>query len=207
VQQNVPAWSLFGIFFIVLPMAGAFIQERINGTHQRLLAMPVSYLTLVSGRIVAYMGIGVVQCALIGCIGKWLLPLWGTPSLEMGGAPLALLVVIASSILAATGYGILLGTVVDTYEQASMFGPISIVIAAAIGGIMVPVYAMQAFMQSISVVSPLAWGLNGSLDVFVRGGGLADVLPESAALTAFFGICVFIAWLWQRRRGFSGNLA
>lgn len=207
VQQNVPAWSLFGIFFIVLPMAGAFIQERINGTHQRLLAMPVSYLTLVSGRIVAYMGIGVVQCALIGCIGKWILPLWGTPSLEMGGSLLALLVVTASAILAATGYGILLGTVVDTYEQASMFGPISIVIAAAIGGIMVPVYAMPAFMQSISVVSPLAWGLNGSLDVFVRGGGLADVLPESAALTAFFGICVFIAWLWQRRRSFSGNVA
>ncbi|MDX2451199.1 ABC transporter permease, partial [Desulfosarcina sp.] len=116
-------------------------------------------------------------------------------------------VVIASAILAATGYGVLLGTVVDTYEQASMFGPISIVIAAAIGGIMVPVYAMPAFMQSISVVSPLAWGLNGSLDVFVRGGGLADVLPETAALTAFFGICVFIAWLWQRRRSFSGNVA
>ena len=207
VQQNVPAWSLFGIFFIVLPMAGAFIQERINGTHQRLLAMPVSYLTLVSGRIFAYMGIGVVQCALIGCIGKWILPLWGTPSLEMGGSPLALLLVIASAILAATGYGVLLGTVVDTYEQASMFGPISIVIAAAIGGIMVPVYAMPAFMQSISVVSPLAWGLNGSLDVFVRGGGLADVLPETAALTTFFGICVFIAWLWQRRRSFSGNVA
>jgi ABC-2 type transport system permease protein len=207
VQHNVPAWSLFGIFFIVLPMAGAFIQERINGTHQRLLAMPVSYLTLVSGRIIAYMGIGTVQCALIGCIGKWILPLWGTPSLEMGGTPLALLVMIASAILAASGYGILLGTVVDTYEQASMFGPISIVIAAAIGGIMVPVYAMPAFMQSISVVSPLAWGLNGSLDVFVRGGGLADVLPEAAGLAAFFGICVLIAWLWQRRRSLGGNVA
>lgn len=207
VQQNVPAWSLFGIFFIVLPMAGAFIQERINGTHQRLLAMPVSYLTLVSGRILAYMGICVVQCALIGCIGKWILPLWGTPSLEMGGAPLALVMVTASAILAATGYGILLGTVVDTYEQASMFGPISIVIAAAIGGIMVPVYAMPAFMQSISVLSPLSWGLNGSLDVFVRGGGLMDVLPEAAGLTAFFGICVLIAWLWQRQRSFSGRVS
>jgi len=206
VQQNVPAWSLFGIFFIVLPMAGAFIQERINGTHQRLLTMPVSYLTLVSGRIIAYMGICVMQCTLIGCIGKWILPLWGTPSLEMGGAPLALLVVTASAILAATGYGILLGTVVDTYEQASMFGPISIVIAAAIGGIMVPVYAMPAFMQSISVVSPLAWGLNGTLDVFVRGGSLADVLPEAGALTAFFGACILCAWLWQRHRGSSGNV-
>jgi ABC-2 type transport system permease protein len=200
VQQNVPAWSLFGIFFIVLPMAGAFIQERINGTYLRLLTMPVSYLTLVAGRIIAYTGICLVQCVLIGCIGKWILPLWGTPPLEIGGDPAALGVMAASAVLAATGYGILLGTVVNSFEQAAMFGPISIVIAAALGGIMVPVYAMPAFMQTISVVSPLAWGLNGTLDVFVRGGGLTDVLPEAAALSAFFVGCVILAWLWQRRR-------
>jgi ABC-2 type transport system permease protein len=200
VQQNVPAWCLFGIFFIVLPMAGAFIQERINGTYLRLLTMPVGYLTLVAGRIIAYTGICLVQCVLIGCIGKWVLPLWGTPPLEMGGDPAALGVMAASAVLAATGYGILLGTVVNSFEQAAMFGPISIVIAAALGGIMVPVYAMPTFMQTISVISPLAWGLNGTLDVFVRGGGLADVLPEAAALSAFFVGCVILAWLWQRRR-------
>lgn len=206
VQQNVPAWSLFGIFFIVLPMAGAFIQERINGTHLRLLAMPVSYLTLVTGRIIAYTGVCLVQCALIGCIGKWILPLWGTPPLEMGGDPAALGLMAATAILAATGYGILLGTIVNSFEQAAMFGPISIVIAAALGGVMVPVYAMPAFMQAISVMSPLAWGLNGTLDVFVRGGGLADVWPEATALGAFFVGCLLIAWLWQLRRR-SGAVA
>ena len=200
VQQNVPAWSLFGIFFIVLPMAGAFIQERINGTYLRLLAMPVGYLTLVSGRIIAYMGICLVQCLLIGCIGKWILPMWGTPPLEIGGNPVALCVMAASAIFAATGYGILLGTVVNSFEQAAMFGPISIVIAAALGGVMVPVYAMPTFMQTISVISPLAWGLNGTLDVFVRGGGVTDVLPEAAALAAFFAACVLLAWVWQRQR-------
>ena len=60
----------------------------------------------------------------------------------MGGRTLAAAVVALSAILAATGYGILLGTVVRTYEQASMFGAISIVIASAVGGIMVPVWAM-----------------------------------------------------------------
>ncbi|WP_419659834.1 putative ABC transporter (type 2), permease protein [Desulfosarcina variabilis str. Montpellier] len=207
VQQNVPAWSLFGIFFIVLPMAGAFIQERINGTYLRLLAMPVGYLTLVSGRIIAYMGVCLAQCVLIGCIGKWILPLWGTPPLEIGGDPVALGVMAASAIFAATGYGILLGTVVNSFEQAAMFGPISIVIAAALGGVMVPVYAMPTFMQTISVISPLAWGLNGTLDVFVRGGGARDVLPEAAALGTFFVACVLLAWVWQRQRRSGAVLA
>jgi len=200
VQQNVPAWSLFGVFFIVLPMAGAFIQERINGTYLRLVTMPVGYLTLVAGRIVAYAGVCLVQCALIGCIGKWLLPLWGTPPLVLGGSPAALIVIAFSAILAATGYGILLGTVVNSFEQAAMFGPISIVIAAAVGGVMVPVYAMPRLMQAMSIVSPLAWGLNGALDVFVRGGSLIDVLPEAALLLAFFAGCLIFAGMWQHHR-------
>ena len=99
--------------------------------------MPVGYLTLVAGRIIAYMGVCLVQCALIGCIGKWILPLWGTPPLTMGGDPTALGAMVISAIFAATGYGILLGTIVNSFEQAAMFGPISIVIAAALGGVMV----------------------------------------------------------------------
>ena len=113
----------------------------------------------------------------------------------------------ASAIFAATGYGILLGTVVNSFEQAAMFGPISIVIAAALGGVMVPVYAMPTFMQTISVISPLAWGLNGTLDVFVRGGGARDVLPEAAALGTFFVACVLLAWVWQRQRRSGAVLA
>jgi ABC-2 type transport system permease protein len=206
VQQNVPAWTLFGIFFIVLPMAGAFIQERINGTYLRLLTMPVNYLTLMAGRIIAYMGVCLAQCTLIGCIGIWILPLWGAPPLEMGFDLVALAAMTASAILAATGYGILLGTVVKSFEQAAMFGPISIVIAAALGGIMVPVYAMPAFMQKMSIASPLAWGLNGALDVFVRGGGVADVLPEAAALIAFFAACLLTALYWRHRRLLEGNV-
>lgn len=200
VQQNVPAYTLFGIFFIVLPMAGAFIQERLNGTRQRLAAAPVSDLTLVGGRIIAYTVVCLGQCLLIGCIGRWVLPLWGSPALVLDGSLMALVVVTASAILAATGYGILLGTLVNSFEQAAMVGPISVVIAAALGGIMVPVYAMPPVMQKLSIISPLAWGLNGALDVFVRGSGVMAVLPEAGALSAFFIGCVTVSWLWQRRR-------
>ena len=75
-----------------------------------------------------------------------------------------------------------------------MFGSISVVVAAALGGIMVPVYAMPKLMQVVSVVSPLGWGLEAFQDVFVRGGGLIDVLPEVAALLLFFFLALFGAW-------------
>ena len=94
------------------------------------------------------------------------------------------MVVLAAS-LAATCYGIMLGTISRTYEQASMFGSISVVAASAIGGVMVPVYAMPEIMQKISVISPLGWGLNAFLDIFVRGGDVAAVTAELSLLLLF----------------------
>ncbi len=82
-----------------------------------------------------------------------------------------------------------------------MFGPISIVVAAALGGIMVPVYAMPDIMQKISMCSPLAWGLNAFYDIFVRGGDVKSVLPESFSLCCFAVVTMLIAWFFMFRRG------
>ena len=200
VQQNVPAWTMFGIFFIVLPLAGSLIKERRDGTLFRLLSMPVPTLTLIAGKILAYVLGCIVQISVIYGIGRFLLPLLGTPTLELGPDLTAVAVVALSVVLAATGYGTMLGTVLRTYEQASMFGPISVVIAAALGGVMVPVYAMPKIMQDISILSPLSWGLNAFLDLFVRGGSLQTVWPHVAALLIFFLVNLLVARIYFLRR-------
>ncbi len=202
VQQNVPAWSLFGIFFIVVPLAGALLKERQDGTLSRLLTMPVSFITLLCGKVVAYVLVCSAQLIFILIIGKFLLPALGTAEFVIGPHYILVIFVSVCAILAATGYGIMLGAVCRTFEQAAMFGAISVVVAAALGGIMVPVYAMPKMMQMISHVSPLAWGLNAYLDVFVRGGGLVDVADESALLLTFFAVNMIVAWmvLFQRLR-------
>lgn len=193
VQQNVPAWALFGIFFIVLPMSGSMIRERLDGTVYRLLSMPVSYMVLMTGKIIAFSIICVFQLLFILLLGKFVLPVLGTPEFGIGLEMLALFVVSFSVVLAATGYGIMLGTIVKTYEQASMIGPISVVIAAAIGGIMVPVFAMPHIMQKISILSPLGWAHNAYLDLLVRGYGFQEIIPEVVALLLFFAASLITA--------------
>ncbi len=202
VQQNVPAWALFGMFFIVVPLGGAIIREKQEGTLLRLLTMPVSYLSILSGKIIAYVLVCIIQFLIILLMGIYCLPLLGTPVLETGSSPGAVMAVVCSAALAASGYGIILGTVCRSYEQAAMFGPVSIVIAAALGGIMVPVYIMPRIMQQISAFSPLAWGLNAFTDIFVRGGNLQTVLPEILLLLAFFALNMAGAWqIFIRRAG------
>ncbi len=199
VQQNVPAWTLFGMFFIVIPLAGTLIRERQEGTMTRLMTMPVSNGSLLLGKILAYLLICLIQAVLMLMVGKFILPLLGTPVLEIGSAPLALFFVAVSAALAACGYGILVGVVVRSYEQASTFGAVSVVIAAALGGVMVPVYVMPRAMQDLSVISPLGWGLDAFLEIFIRDGDLVSVMPRIAALGGFFILCLFCALLVSRR--------
>ena len=205
VQQNVPAWTLFGMFFIVVPLSGALLRERQEGTLQRLLSLPISGLPLLGGKLAAYVLVGCAQALVMLLVGRLLLPRFGTPLLRFGDDPLALILLILACALAATGYGLLIGTLVRSYEQAAMLGPVSIVLAAALGGIMVPIYAMPPAMQSLSALSPLAWGLEGFIELFVRHGDLARIVPQLLSLLLFAAACLGLAWLVFARRRSLGR--
>jgi ABC-2 type transport system permease protein len=127
-------------------------------------------------------------------MGKTGLPLLGAPALSLGSDAIALIVTVTMIALAACGYGLMIGTLARTLEQANMFGAVSVVCAAALGGIMVPVYVMPPVMQTISLFSPLAWGLNALVEISVREGTLESVRHELLCLTAFFAVTMVIAW-------------
>jgi len=205
VQQNVPAWALFGMFFIVVPLSGALLRERQEGTLLRLRTLPVSYGVILLGKIAAFALICLIQFSLMLAVGRYLLPLLGTPVLDLHGRLPAAFLLALCAALAATGFGLLVGTAARSFEQASMFGAVSVVVAAALGGVMVPVYMMPKAIQTISAFSPLSWGLDGFLEIFVRGEGLAAVADNALALLAFFAATLAIAWgIFHRQRRTGG---
>jgi ABC-2 type transport system permease protein len=192
-QHNVPAWTLFGMFFIVVPLSGSLIRERESGTLRRVLTTPASPASLLAGKVAAYVLVCLGQFALMLAVGVFVLPRLGTSGLVPGPEFLAAVPVALAAALAAAGYGIMVGTLSRSYEQASMAGAVSVVLAAAVGGIMVPVYAMPRFMQRASVVSPLAWGLEAFQELFVRGGGFRAAVPGILRLAAFFAATALIS--------------
>ncbi len=200
VQHNVPAWTLFAMFFIVIPFASAMIKEREDGSLSRLLTMPCSYSTILNSKILVYLVVCFIQYLLIMGMGVFLFPHVGLPALEINRHFLTLSTVALAAALAAVGYGIAIGTMAKTHQQAAIFASISVVILAAIGGIWVPVFIMPPVFRLISSFSPLNWGLNGFYDVLVRNAGLADVIHYAFWLFLFAGACIIVALLYQRNR-------
>ena len=200
VQHNVPAWTLFAIFFVIVPLSINVVQEKNQGTFVRLRTNPVSYATVLAGKTAIYLAVCIIQFILMLLIGVYLFPAIGLPTLDVSGRlPLLFLVAIFSG-LAAIGLGLLLGTVAKTHEQSAPFGATFVVILAAIGGVWIPVFAMPKFMQVLSNISPMNWALNAFYDVFLRNGSLLDVLPEIGLLFLFFIVTTGIAIVYNEKK-------
>ena len=207
VQQNVPAWSLFGMFFILIPMAGSIITERIQGTLVRLYTTPAPMRSVFGGKIAMYTAVCCVQFCLMLGIGLFVLPLLGLPRLVITGGAAAIPLVVFAAALAAVGFGLLMGCIFSSLMKAAMFGAVCIVIFAALGGIMVPVFVMPKALQVISNISPLAWAQNAFTEIFARGGGLPDVWIEICALLFFSLASLVAAWIMEHGRSRNGFLA
>lgn len=200
VQHNVPAWTLFAMFFIVIPFASSMIREREDGNLARLLTMPCTYGSVMISKTAVYLVVCFLQFILIMAMGTYIFPVIGLPALETGGRLASLSVVAAAASLAAIGYGIAVGTAAGTHQQAAIFASISVVILAAIGGIWVPVFVMPPFLREISVISPLNWGMNGFYDILVRNAGLSAVMKNIIMLVVFSAACLVFALWYQKIR-------
>jgi len=201
VQQNVPAWLVFGMFFVVASIAGLFVEERSCGALARLRSMGAKPWQMIVSKIIPYLLVNGVQAALMLSVGIWLMPLIGGEGLSLQGINWsALLLILLAISLAAVSLALTVASMVNTHAQAATFGPILNVLMAALGGVMVPLFVMPAMMQKIAAWSPMNWGLEGLLDVLLRNGDVASVLPEIYRLAGFSALMLALAFLLFRRR-------
>lgn len=200
VQHNVPAWTIFAMFFIVIPLVGSVMKEKSEGSVFRFHLLPVPYFVQISAKLFVYAIVCMIQFVLMLGIGLYLLPLIGLPALYMGGSVLAVFVVALATALAASGYGIVVGTLAGTQQQGAILGSLSVLVLSALGGIWVPAYIMPETMRTIAEFSPLNWSLDGFYGLFLRGEGMLDVLGAITKLIGFFIFCVVITVAVSRKK-------
>jgi ABC-2 type transport system permease protein len=200
VQHNVPAWTLFAIFFIVIPLSINIVKEKSQGTFVRLLTNPVSNLIVFIGKTITYSVICMIQFYMMVAVAIFLFPHIGLPSLNIEGHLFLMSVVALFSGFAAIGFGILLGTVANTQEQSAPFGATSVIILAAIGGVWVPVFVMPKIMQIVAKSSPMNWALEAFYDVLLRNVSFVEIIPKISLLFLFFIITTSIALFYDKKK-------
>ena len=199
-QHNVPAWALFAIFFITIPLSASIVKEKTQGTALRLFTSPLPYRVLIGAKVVVFLGVSLLQFVLMLLMGVFLFPYLGLPTLEVSGRLLPLLLIALSAGLSAIGLGVLLGTLSKTQEQSAPLGATLTVLFAAIGGIWIPTFAMPPIMQTIAKLSPMNWGLQAFYDVLLREVSISELCLKVSALLLFFGVCVTFSVYYDKAK-------
>lgn len=190
-EQNVPGYTVFGVFFIILPLAAGFMREKHEGTFQRILAAPISRSTLLVGKLLPYYLVNLVQIILMFAVGAVLF------GIHLGR--LEALVPLSLALAAcANGLGLIVAALGKTEAQIGALGVFFAVVLSALGGMMVPAFVMPEFMQTLSYLTPHSWALTGYHDVMLRGQGVSGVMKETAILLSFAASFFLIA-LWRFR--------
>jgi ABC-2 type transport system permease protein len=158
--------------------------------------MPVRPLAIIAGKLLLFLAVSLIQFALMMAAGRWLLPALGTQAFTLAASPLALVVLTICTGFAAVGFALAVASTATSQEQAGMVGATSVVILAALGGVMVPVFFMPPVMQQLSGLTPLNWGVTAYQDLFTRSATLGDIQGRVLLLAAFG--CVGLAWSWRR---------
>ncbi len=191
-QQNVPGYTIFGIFWIVSLLAGSVLQEKREGTFRRLLVAPMSRAIMLAGKLVPHYLINLLQITIM--LGAAHL-LFG---MSLGPSPAGLVVVSLAAAATATGLGVLVAALAHTEAQVGGLTTLLLLTLSALGGCFVPRFIMPDWLQAVGLVTPHAWALDAYQDLLVRGYGLLEVLPKVGTLAAFAG-AFFGIGVWRFR--------
>jgi ABC-2 type transport system permease protein len=191
-QNSIPGFILFAMFFIVIPLSGSMINEKNEGSFYRLKTLPVHISILLSSKVILYLVVCLIQFLLMIMVGLWLLPvLFGYTSFYFGHHYFAIFLTTVATSLAAIGFGLIVGAYSTTHGQSALFGSVMVIILGIISGIFLPIHLFPKPIQVISMFSPIRWGIDNYLDLFIREGDLLNILPNILFLLLFF-ICALI---------------
>jgi ABC-2 type transport system permease protein len=194
VQQSVPAWLIFGMFFVVIPIAGVLIQERNDGTLTRIATFGVSPAAVLGGKLLAFIALNWIQLGFMLLIGRWIVPLLGGDTLYLDLSVGWFMLMALATSAAAVGLALLIAARTRAFDHAAALGGGANVVLGAIAGIMVPRTLMPPGMQTLSEWSPMGWALDGMQTVFLGAPDAPQIVPKAALLFGFAALCLLLSW-------------
>jgi len=152
------------------------VKEKISGSFIRLKTLPTSFILNLAAKQITYIAVALAQVLVIFSLGIFLFPHIALPKLLLPENLGLLFLVSIMCGWCAVSYGILIGVYAKSMEQAIGFGAVSVVILAAIGGIVVPSFAMPESLHLLMKLSPLHWCMEAYNTLFLENGYVANVL-------------------------------
>jgi ABC-2 type transport system permease protein len=178
---------------LVLMTGLAMTRERERGTMENLLAMPVSPLEVMSGKIIPYIMIGLIQTTII------LLAAWLMFQVPFEGSLITLYFAALLFIAANLTVGISLSSLAQNQLQAMQLTMFYFLPNILLSGFMFPFQGMPRWARFIGELLPLTHFNRLIRGILLKGNGWPDLWTDMWPIGIFVFLVMFIAVRFYRR--------
>ncbi len=184
--------AVFFMFFTVQYGVIGLLEEEREGTMYRLLAAPIRRGSVVAGKALMSLLLGVVSMLVLAAATTTLMGAdWG----PVGGVALLIVAAVAAGV-GLMGIG---GAFARTPEGAGNLGSIVAVVLGLLGGVFFPLGQGDDLLARASLITPHAWFLRGLGDM-AGGGSWTDALGPASVLLGFAVVSGAVsAWAFSKR--------
>jgi ABC-2 type transport system permease protein len=179
---------------MVLFTSIAIVRERERGNMELLITTPVTSAELMIGKVLPYIGLGLIQTSVVLLLGVWIF------AVPIRGSVLDVYLSALLLIAANLSLGLLISTQARTQFQAMQMTFFVFLPSILLSGFMFPFAGMPAFAQWIAQLLPLTHFIRLIRGVMLRGASLGELMPSVLALLVFTTIMMALAILKFRKR-------
>jgi ABC-2 type transport system permease protein len=180
------------VFIPLLGVAAVFAFERNHGTLRRLLTTPTTKTTQLLGIVTGHFGHAIVQMILLIGFGTLVM------NVNWGQSPIGLAIMMVSFGLAGVAMGTMLGTFIKTTSQASSVAILMGMAMALLGGCWFPVEMFPPAAQTVALLLPTRWAMEGFSNLLALNMGVENVLVPAGVLLGFAAV-FFAIGVWRFR--------
>jgi len=169
-----PGMALMFLMYTVSYGGRSILAERAQGTLPRLLVSPTTSMQVLGGKVMGIFFTGVAQVGILIVASsvffgvKW-------------GDTIGLVVLILAAVFGAAGWGMLITALARTPAQVGSIGSATMLIFGILGGSFITLDQLPPFVQTVSKITPNAWGLDG-FTTLALGGTLTNLWEPISAL-------------------------
>jgi len=188
-----PGMALMFLMYTVSYGGRSILAERAQGTLPRLMISPTQTFQVLGGKVLGIFFMGVAQVGILILAStvffqvKW-------------GDTLGVTVLILAAVFGASGWGMLITSLARTPAQVGSTGSAIMLIFGILGGSFIQLENFPPFMQTISKITPNAWGLDG-FTTLALGGTLKNLTEPITALVVMGAVLFAIAVVIFNRNG------
>jgi ABC-2 type transport system permease protein len=190
-SRNFIVPGLIAVIMVILAAiltSGTVAREWERGTMEQLISTPIRKSELIFGKLIPYLGIGMIDIAVSVAMGRYL---FGVP---LRGSGFLLFSLAGLFLIGAISQGVLVSIIAKNQllsSQISIF--ISYLPTFILSGFIYPIHNMPQLIQFITYIFPSRYVVSILKGIFSRGAGLEILWMEALLLVVYATAMICLA--------------